>query len=63
MKAFTFARFEDQHQYHFDHSHLNLFLMNLDVPRYHEFMPKLPKFKQIIKFPYFGQNPIILFND
>lgn len=63
LKAFTFARFEDQQLYHFDHSLLILFMLNMDVPRYHDFMTKLSKFKQIIKFPYFGQNPIILFND
>lgn len=45
--------------HHFHHS----LLMNMDVLRYHEFMPKLSKFNQIIKFPYFGQNSIILFDD
>ncbi|WZZ53862.1 hypothetical protein YC2023_053969 [Brassica napus] len=48
MAAFTFARFEDQQLYHFDHSLLILFMLNMDVPRYHDFMTKLSKFKQII---------------
>lgn len=44
--VFTKGSFEDQQLLFQDQSLLNIFSMNLEVPRHHSFLPKISRFKE-----------------